>query len=211
VAPTLGELRGLRRLQLDHTALAGVLPTQLGGLTNLKSLFMHECARLSGTLPTQLGRLTALLHGVSFARTRISGTIPSELGCLSRLRQLWLVGSRLSGSIPKSFGLSMRGLHQLELHGNRLSGSLPSQLGLLKLHRCVLTAAQGPSQPRHGMRPVDAVTPDTNHFECPLPPALPALCVPLLACAEGDAPRDHERRVLGKFVRPARRRRLVAG
>eukprot|EP00966_Prymnesium_polylepis_P046828 1085235-Prymnesium_polylepis.1 len=181
-------LHGLQRLQLDHTSLSGALPTQIGALGHLEALFVHESPRLSGSLPTQVGRLQTLLHGFSMAGTRLSGTIPSELGRLHKLRQIWLVQTSLSGSVPPSLG-AMHSLNQVELHGSRLEGSLPSQLGALShLRTCVLTAAQGPHQALHGLRPADRVTTDTNHFACPIPPNLPAPCVPHLRCSPPPAP-----------------------
>jgi hypothetical protein len=184
VAASLGGLRSLQRLQLDRSRLTGTLPTQLGALPHIGSLFVHEIEGLSGVLPTQLGALgPTLLHGASFASTRLSGSLPTELGHLTRLRQLWLHRAALSGTLPRALG-AMRALNQLEVHANRLSGALPSELGALALRACVLTAAQGPHQPRHGLRAEDAPAPDTNAFACPLPRALPAPCVPHLRCTE---------------------------
>ena len=195
ITNSLTGARSLQRLQLDHTSISGTLPTTIGLLTTLEAAFAHESPRLSGTLPTELGRLTALRHGMSFAGTSISGSMPSELGSLTRLRALWLNNMRLSGSLPSDLK-RMGGLAELEVHRNALSGSLPAlgvvTLGTSKsplgkaLKRCVLTAAQGPHQPLHSMRPVDRVQEDTNRFDCPLPvfPQLPQPCVAHLACSE---------------------------
>jgi hypothetical protein len=176
-----GRLRTLRKLQLDHTELSGTVPPELGALTRLESLFLHESRHLSGTLPTALGELRVLRHGVSLAGTRLSGTLPTQLGMWTQLRQLWLVRASLSGSLPTQMG-NLRHLNQLEVHGNRLSGRVPSQLSRLPLARCVLTNAQGPHQPRHSMRQVDAPAEDTNRFSCPLP-SLPPACSAHLQCA----------------------------
>lgn len=184
LATTIGVSTQMHRLQCDHTAIAGAVPTQLGQLTRVQSVFIHANPALSGTLPTELGRLTGLIHGLSLASTRISGWIPTELGAMSSLRALWLVHTQLSGTVPSSMG-SMRRLGRLELHANRLSGTLPSQLAHMPLHACVLTNAQGPFQKRHSMRPVDREQPDTNHFSCPVP-KLPAPCTPHLSCHGGS-------------------------
>jgi hypothetical protein len=181
----MDRLRNIRRLQVDHTSLSGTLPPQLGELTSAQALFMHESRGLSGTMPPQMGRLTEMLHGMSLAGTRISGTVPTQIGRLSKLRQLWFVGMALSGSLPSSIG-SLAHLNQLEVHRNRLSGSVPTQLGRVPLRLCVLTNAQGPHQPHHGMRPADIAMPDTNRFSCPLLSALPAACAPHLVCSEGS-------------------------
>lgn len=183
VGTSVAWLPNLRRLQLDHGRLSGTLPTQIGALTRAEALFMHESRALSGVLPSQIGALTALLHGMSFASTRLSGSLPSQLGRLSRLRSLWLVHTAMSGALPPSLG-HMDGLVQLEVHGARFWGSLPTELGRLsRLRACVLTAAQGPHQPTHAMRPVDRAAADSNRFACPLP-TLPAPCVPHLRCWE---------------------------
>lgn len=177
----------LQRLQLDHMAFSGTLPKEIGQMTRVEALFVHESRLLSGTLPTQVGRLAGSLSiGMSLAGTRISGVIPTELARASRLRALWLVHTRLSGTLPTQMG-GMR-LAELELHANRLSGTLPTQLGGAlsgTLRRCVLTAAQGPFQAHHSMRPVDRPQSDTNRFFCPLPTALPPPCVPHLVCVDG--------------------------
>ena len=204
----IGGLAGLRRLQLDHTSFVGTLPTELGRLTALESLFVHESPGLSGTLPTELGRCTALLHGASFAKTRISGTLPTQLGRATRLRQLWLNKAHFSGSLPSHLG-RMASLNQLEVHANRMSGTLPSELHRLKLRQCVLTNAQGPHQPLHGMRPVDEAAADTNRFACPLPP-LPQACMPhLVHCSQDPAelqPKGRSRGTKPRLLRLGRGR-----
>ena len=180
----LTRLSALQRLQLDHTQLSGTVPSQLGTLRSAQAIYVHASSRLSGSLPTELGSLGHSLWFTSFASTRISGTIPTEIGLLTHLRSLWLVKAGLSGTLPPTLGL-LKELRELEVHGNLLSGTIPHTVGggsgagserlspLAKsLRRCVLTAAQGPHQPRHSMRPVDREEADSNRFACPLPLSL---------------------------------------
>ena len=58
-----------------YNALDGVLPSELGLMTNLRELDL-AINDLSGPLPSQLGRLT-MLNSLDIYLT---GSIPSELG-----------------------------------------------------------------------------------------------------------------------------------
>lgn len=64
--------------------LTGILPTELGSLTNLQYLTLYGNQALSGTVPSELGLLSALefllIHG-----TQITGAVPEEVCSLSSL------------------------------------------------------------------------------------------------------------------------------
>ena len=52
-------------LSVDHNLLSGTIPSQLGKLTNVRSLLLGSGAglkkdRITGTLPTELGQLSML-------------------------------------------------------------------------------------------------------------------------------------------------------
>ena len=61
---------------MDSNQLNGSIPSSLGNLTNLRSLFLQ--------------------------RNDLSGSIPSSLGNLTNLEWLYLVGNQFSGCIPAS-------------------------------------------------------------------------------------------------------------
>ncbi len=131
----LGEWYGVRTdgigrvssLNLRGNQLSGSIPSELGSLNNLESLWLS--GGLSGSIPSSLGNLSnlELLYLVSPSSGGLSGSIPSSLGNLGNLELLVLAG-RQFGSIPSWMG-NLGDLEQLVLHG--VSGSIPSALGNL--------------------------------------------------------------------------------
>ncbi len=89
--------------------------------------------QLSGMIPTELGSLTNL-EELNLSFNPLSGEIPAALGNLSNLKQLWLVGhplgnpvNQLSGALPSELG-NLANLEVLILNNNQLSGALPQSL-----------------------------------------------------------------------------------
>jgi hypothetical protein len=71
----------LHVLDLATNRISGTLPTEIGRLTHLKKLLLHDNL-MSGTLPSELGQLTALTH-LYVQGNLFSGSLPSELGLLN--------------------------------------------------------------------------------------------------------------------------------
>ncbi len=115
-------------LDLRENRLRGLIPSELGNLTNLTVLNL-SANRLGGTIPSELGNLTNL-EVLDLSGNRLSGAIPSELGNLTNLEALDLLGNRLSGAIPPELG-NLTNMEWLILLDNRLSGTIPSELGNL--------------------------------------------------------------------------------
>ncbi len=124
----LGDLTNLQFLYLPINQLSGTLPVSLGNLTNLRELFLFE-NDFSGTLPVSLGNLTNL-ETLWLRDNQLSGVLPSELGDLTNLQYLVLGGNDFSGALPSWLG-NLTNLIQLQLGGNDFSGTLPSSLGNL--------------------------------------------------------------------------------
>ena len=124
----LGNLSNLRLLHLSFNNLSGSIPSELGNLSNLKSLYLDGNG-LSGSIPSELGNLSNL-RGLYLDDNNLSGEIPSSLGNLSNLQVLYLDNNQLSGSIPSELG-NLSNLRGLRLGINPLSGSIPSSLGNL--------------------------------------------------------------------------------
>ena len=93
--------------------------------------------QLSGMIPTELGSLTNL-EELNLSFNQLSGEIPAALGNLANLKKLWLVGypplsplsnpvNKLSGELPEELG-SLTNLEVLILNNNQLSGTLPQSL-----------------------------------------------------------------------------------
>jgi len=99
--------------ELGSCGLASTIPTELGLLKQLNSLYVrassleiinqsshsrinttHRCGRylasntgITGTLPTELGSLSAVTY-INIWHTSVSGTIPTEIGQLTQLEYL---------------------------------------------------------------------------------------------------------------------------
>jgi len=78
---------------------------------------------LSGMLPSELGLLSNL-QKLRLQSNSLSGTLPSELSSLSNLQDLGLYNNSLSGTLPSWF-VSLSNLQFLGLSKNDLSGTLP--------------------------------------------------------------------------------------
>ena len=133
----------VQRLDLGFNGLHGVVPPELGGLSNLQYLYLGTDDRgLTGRIPPELGQLR-LLRDLSLAHNGLVGPIPPEIGNASSLRYLRLENNHLTGAIPRELGRLTR-LESLSLQLNTLSGELPHALGdlarlqYLELHRNLL-------------------------------------------------------------------------
>ena len=115
-------------LDLTNNGLAGTLPSELGYLANLVTLWLAD-NQLSGSIPTELGNLSNLAS-LSLGSNQLAGPIPTEIGNLANLTTLWLGNNRLTGSIPTQLG-NLANLEYLSLYSNRLTGSIPAELGNL--------------------------------------------------------------------------------
>ncbi|KAH9714631.1 protein kinase domain-containing protein [Citrus sinensis] len=85
-------------------ACFGVIPTEIGGLKNLESLFLGY-NRLRGSIPDSFGDLISLKF-LNLSNNNLSGAIPTSLEKLSYLEDLNLSFNKLEGEIPRggSFG-----------------------------------------------------------------------------------------------------------
>ena len=125
IPPELGQLTNLRYLVLSTNNLSGVIPPELGQLANLEELWLND-NMLSGTISLELGRL-ANIQNLMLHANNLSGTIPPELGQLTNLQSLVLQANNLSGVIPSELG-RLSNLEELWLNGNNLSGVIPPEL-----------------------------------------------------------------------------------
>ena len=128
IPPELGNLSNLETLYAWQNQLSGPIPPELGSLKKIGTLYLNG-NQLSGTIPKELGGLTTLWQ-LNLEENQLNGSIPIELGNLTAMQQLNLWGNNLSGSIPAALG-NLAQLEYLGLHGNQLSGSIPTEFGNL--------------------------------------------------------------------------------
>ena len=131
IPPQLGYLTELTSLDLAGNGLTGAIPPELANLTALEQ-FLAGGNRLTGEIPAGLG-LSDKLHTLDLSDNRLTGTIP-DLSRLTMLRRLDLRGNDLAGGIPAWLG-DARDLAVLRLDGNRLRGPVPRGIGRLPLLR----------------------------------------------------------------------------
>ncbi len=140
VPAEMGRLTNLERLFLWGNKLRGEIPAQLGSLTNLTRLSAWS-NQLRGEIPAELGNLTNL-ERLSLGVNQLTGEIPAELGQLANLERLLLSHNQLTGPIPDELG-RLANLEQVNLSFNRLGGEIPAELGnLANLTRLVLWSNQ---------------------------------------------------------------------
>jgi Leucine-rich repeat (LRR) protein len=122
----------------DGQPLAGVLPPQIGNLTQLNTMDL-AANELSGSIPTALGKLVNLA-ALDLSGNGLTGGIPAELGNLTNLTvELDLhANENLGGGIPASFA-NLTSLLILDLGDTGTSGSLTMLAGMTNLNQLDLT------------------------------------------------------------------------
>ena len=122
----LGGLTNLKSLWLTNNQFTGEIPAELGGLANLVTLVLRS-NQLSGEIPEELGDLANLVTLV-LRSNQLSGEIPEELGGLTKLRRLDLQFNQFTGEIPAELG-NLTNLEKLLLNYNQFTGEIPVELG----------------------------------------------------------------------------------
>jgi len=118
-------LPSLRVLDLRSCSIVNAIPSTLGNLTNLSSLYLSD-NNLIGNVPESLGQLSAL-SVLDLSRNSLAGSIPTSFAFLGNLSSLDMSANFLSGPIPPEIG-SLSRLQYLNLSNNGLA-TLPTQLG----------------------------------------------------------------------------------
>jgi hypothetical protein len=131
----LGGLTSLKSLSLTQNAISGPISSEVGILTNMELLYL-EYNILSGPICTELGSMISL-EELTLNDNWFSGKIPSELGQLTNLGWLQLLNlPLLTGSIPSELSL-LSSLRYLDLRNSSgLSGTIPNELCYLQNASC---------------------------------------------------------------------------
>ncbi|XP_027152563.1 disease resistance protein TAO1-like [Coffea eugenioides] len=148
---SMGDLRSLRHLNLNHCLSLVEFPEDVSGLKNVEILTLSGCTKLRslpkniecmislrvlllddtviGHLPENIFRLTKL-EKLSLERCSSLKRLPRHVGKLISLREISLYHSALE-EIPASFG-SLRSLETLDLMWCRSLTVIPESVGNLK-------------------------------------------------------------------------------
>jgi Leucine-rich repeat (LRR) protein len=138
IPPEIGNLTNLYWLLLQSNLLSGTIPIEIGNLTNLSVLALEQ-NNLVNNIPPEIGNLTKLT-ALQLNRNQLSGSIPSEIGNLTNLTNLDLTTNELTGTIP-SVIWNMTNLSALFLGDNSLSGIISPDIGnLINLQHLVLVS-----------------------------------------------------------------------
>lgn len=135
IPAAIGSFSGLEQLDLSYNAqLRGVIPSEIGQLTTLKSLIIQACA-LTGSIPTTLSNLKSLTF-LALNNNQLTGAIPSSIGSLQNVTWFDFSNNNMTGPLPVSttsadgFGLdTMASCEHFHLNNNSFTGGIPSELG----------------------------------------------------------------------------------
>lgn len=117
-------------LELNGNGLSGVIPPEIGNLSQLEKLYLQVNA-ITGSIPPEIGRLQALKE-LEIWDNRLTGSIPEEIGNLSKLEVLQLFeNADLTGPIPAKIG-NLANMKRINLSFCKLTGNLPVELTKLQ-------------------------------------------------------------------------------
>ena len=125
IPPELGELSELRFLHLYGNELSGEIPPELGRLVYLDTLDLGD-NQLTGPIPPELGQLSRLVS-LDLSANWLTGTVPIQLGDLKSIEWLVIPENELTGSITEILE-SLPNLEYVSIYGNRFSGCIPGKL-----------------------------------------------------------------------------------
>ena len=117
-------------LDLSNSGLTGSIQIEIGSLTNLEKLLLHE-NQLTGDIPSEIWDLTNL-NNLNLSYNSLTGSIPPGIGNLTNLKYLDLSNNSLTGSIPLEVG-NLTNIYKLKLNNNLLSGIIPEIICELEL------------------------------------------------------------------------------
>ncbi|GLT65848.1 hypothetical protein SLA2020_382530 [Shorea laevis] len=125
----LQNCRNLLKVYLSHNNITGSIPKEVISST----IIYLDLSRnfLSGLLPLELGNMTNIFY-LNLSHNRLSGEIPSTLGNCLMMEELYMQDNLFVGSIPSPFS-ALKSLHYLDLSRNNFSGQIPKYFQNLTL------------------------------------------------------------------------------
>ncbi|KAL9255954.1 MALE DISCOVERER 1-like protein [Drosera capensis] len=117
----------VQMLNLSGLSLEGVLPPELGDLSDLRVIRLYR-NRFSGVIPNKLGNLKKL-ELLDLRENNLTGNIPAEIGTMASLQSLLLCGNKFEGNLPQELG-ELNFLSELQFDHSLISVSA-SEIGCI--------------------------------------------------------------------------------
>lgn len=131
LAKEISNCKGLRVLNLGGNKFRGVVPGEIGVMTNLRSLILGNNS-FSRELPESLLDCTQL-EFLDMGKNKFGGEVQEIFGRLVQLRALILNGNSYTGGIKAPAAiLKLPNLTRLDLSYNNFSGPLPIQISEMR-------------------------------------------------------------------------------
>ena len=111
-------LNQLVELSAFNNFLTGEIPNEIGNLKGLKILNLSS-NDFYGDIPASLGQLSQL-ETLGLFENKLEGAIPKDMGMLSNLKELVLANNRLNGEIPNEFA-QLVSLEVFQIQNNNFS------------------------------------------------------------------------------------------
>ncbi|XP_058750413.1 probable LRR receptor-like serine/threonine-protein kinase At1g06840 [Vicia villosa] len=128
LAPEIGSLAYMERLNFMWNKITGSIPKEIGNIKSLVLLLLNGNL-LTGSLPDELGFLPNL-DRIQIDQNNISGSLPASFANLNKTKHFHMNNNSISGQIPPELSRLPKLVHFL-LDNNNLSGSLPPELSKL--------------------------------------------------------------------------------
>lgn len=122
ISENVGNLTGLRELDLSVNPIGGHIPESLYNLTLMSALYLDSCS-LTGSVSPSIGNLINLKQ-FTFEDNRFSSSLPSTLAQMSSLVVFTGQKNDLTGKIENIFGQGNSNLELIDLSYNHLTGSV---------------------------------------------------------------------------------------
>ncbi|XP_074281722.1 receptor-like protein EIX2 isoform X2 [Silene latifolia] len=120
----MGSMKQLRYLAIANASLGGLVPYELGNLTNLESLDLsyNNLSSIESSL-----RFPSNLEYLDLSYNNLSGKIPTSIGKLSKLQTLYISYNPLEGTVLSEPHLgNLSSLNDLEITNTMLTLNLSS-------------------------------------------------------------------------------------
>ncbi|CAI8597074.1 unnamed protein product [Vicia faba] len=128
LAPEIGSLAYMERLNFMWNKITGSIPKEIGNIKSLVLLLLNGNL-LTGSLPDELGFLPNL-DRIQIDQNKISGSLPASFANLNKTKHFHMNNNSISGQIPPELSRLPKLVHFL-LDNNNLSGFLPPELSKL--------------------------------------------------------------------------------